>query len=103
MSTVIYGILEEEKVRNLEMQEIYQNEINSLPKGSIIRRQIGKGKNTYYYLNYRDGIKPISKYLGNDKELITETRKKIKKRKHLEGIVKRLKLEYKQISKIVKE
>ena len=103
MSTVIYGLLEEEKERNLEMQEVYQNEIDSLPKGSIIRRQIGKGKNTYHYLNYRDGTKPISKYLGNDEELITETRKKIKKRKHLESIVKRLKLEYKQICKIVKE
>ena len=103
MSTVIYGMLEEEKERNLEMQKIYQKDIDSLPKGTIIRRRIGKSKNTYHYLNYRDGNKLISKYLGNDEDLIAETRKRIKKRKHLEGIVKRLQLEYKQISKIVKE
>jgi len=103
MSTVIYGLLEEEKERNLEMQEIHQREIDLLPKGSIYRRRIGDSKNTYHYLSYRENGKTKTKYLGNDKEHIAETRKKIAKRKHLEKIVKRLKLEYTQICKIVKE
>ena len=51
MSTVIYGLLEEEKERNLEMQEIHQREIDSLPKGSIFRRKVGESKNTYHYLS----------------------------------------------------
>jgi type VI protein secretion system component VasK len=103
MSTVIYGLLEEEKERNLEMQAIHQREIDSLPKGSIYRRRVGDSKNMYHYLSYRENGKTIAKYLGKDEELITETRKKIAKRKHLEKIVKRLKLEYTQICKIVKE
>ena len=103
MSTVIYGLLEEEKERNLEMQAIHQREIDSLPKGSIYRRRVGKSKNMYHYLSYRENGKTIAKYLGKDEELITETRKNIAKRKHLEKIVKRLKLEYIQICKIVKE
>ena len=103
MSTVIYGLLEEEKERNLEMQEIHKREIDSLPKGSIFCRRVGKSKNMYHYLSYRESGKTKTKYLGNDEKHIEETRKKIAKRKHLEKIVKRLKLEYTQICKIVKE
>ena len=101
MSTVIYGILEEEKERNLEMQEMHQKEIDSLPKGTLVPKKI-KG-HIYQYLYYWDGEKTRCKYIGKNKELIAETHKKIAKRKHHEGIVKRLKLEYKQICKIVKE
>ena len=103
MSTVIYSLLEEEKERNLEMQEIHQREIDSLPKGSIFQRRVGESKNMYHYLSYRENGKTKTKYLGNDDDLIAETRKKIAKRKHLEKIVKRLKLEHTQICKIVKE
>jgi len=101
MSTVIYGLLEEEKQRNIEMLEMHKKEIGLLPKGAVVAQKINGG--TYYYLRYRKGEKVMSEYLGNNEALIAETRKKVAKRKHLENIIKRLKLEYKQICKIVKD
>jgi len=101
MQTVVYGILEEEKQRNIERQEIYSKEITDLPKGSIIVKQVGKRK--YYYRYFRDGNRMKSEYLGKDEKVAEEVKRRIAERKHLQGILKRLKLEYKQISKIVKE
>ena len=101
MSTVLYGLLREEKERNLEMQEIHQREIASLPKGADVAQNVSGKK--YYYLRRRIGNKVVAEYLGNDEAVIQEVQKKVAKRKHLESIVKRLKLEYKQICKIVKE
>ena len=101
MSTVIFGLLREEKERNLEMQEIHQKEIDSLPKGAVVAQNINGKK--YYYLRRRIGNKVVAKYLGNDDAIIQEVQKRVAKRKHLEGIVKRLKIEYRQICKIVKE
>jgi hypothetical protein len=40
MSTVIYGMLKEEKQRNLERQEAYLREIVALPKGSVVVKTI---------------------------------------------------------------
>ena len=101
MKTIIYGMLEEEKQRNLEMQELQKREINKLRKGCIISKKIS-GKN-YYYLKYRDNDKIKTDYIGNDKEKLDKIKREIEKRKYLQGILKRLKLEYKQIGKIVKD
>jgi len=101
MATVIYGLLKEEKERNLEMQEIHLREINSLPKGAIVTKTTNGRK--YYYLRYRDKNKVRAVYLGSNESALEEIRFKIARRKHLLGVVKRLKLEYKQICKIVKE
>ena len=100
MNTVFYGVVEEEKERNLERQEVYQEEINKLPKGSLSIKIVGKKK--YYYLYYRCGIKMKSKYLkvGTDIEVI---KKQIAKRKHYESLMKRLKKEYQQMCKVVKD
>jgi len=98
--TVIEGVLQEEKERNLWMQDIYLKEISELPKGSIVKKS--KPSGDYYYLKYRNGNKVVSDYLGKDIEKVNQIERAIGKRKHLEGVIKRLKLEYKQISKIVK-
>ena len=101
MSTVIYGMLKEEKQRNLKMQETYKREMEALRKGSISEKSISG--NTYYYLKYRQGQKVKNDYLGKDENVIEEIRHKIEKRKYLQGVLKRLKLEYRQISTIVKD
>ena len=101
MATVIYGLLKEEKERNLEMQGTHLREIDSLPKGVIVAKTTNGKK--YYYLRYRDKDKVRADYLGSDESALDDIKFKIAKRKHLQGIVKRLKLEYKQICKIVKE
>ena len=101
MATVIYGMLKEEKQRNLEMQKAYMQEIESLRKGSISKKTIS-GK-TYYYLKYRQGDKVKNDYIGRDKSVAEEVMREIEQRKHLQGILKRLKNEYRQISIIVKD
>jgi len=101
MNTVIYGMLAEEKQRNLEMQKRYQQEIISLPKGSVIVKHIC-GKD-YYYLKYRENYKIKTDYLGKDKKKVEKIKNDIEKKKYLQGVLKRLKIEYKQICKIVKD
>ena len=101
MSSVIYGMLKEEKERNLELQELYLNEIESLPKGSIILKNISG--NDYYYLKHWSNNKANMGYLGKNEELVEKVRAGIKRRKHLQEVIKRLKSEYKEICKVVKD
>jgi len=101
VNTIFYGVVEEEKERNLERQIAYQEEIDKLPKGYLNKKK-SKGIE-YYYLQRRDGEGFPSVYIGNDEEVIEDLRKKIAKRKHYEGLVKKLKIEYKQMCKVVKD
>ena len=101
MQTVIYGMLQEERKRNLEMQEVCRREISSLPKGTIIVKNVCGNK--YYYLKYRQAEKVKTDYLGKDKEQIEMVKRKIEQRNEYKQTLKRLRTEYKQISKIVKD
>ena len=101
METVIYNMLKEEKTRNLEMQKIYLQEIDSLPKGTVTIKNISG--NDYYYLKYRQNEKIKTDYLGKNKKKVDVVNKEIKRRKYLQGVLKRLRVEYKQICKIVKD
>lgn len=74
------------------MMDRYQSELLSLPKGSLIIKKI-KG-NSYYYLQYRDGQKTISKYIGKDDEKVHELQEKIKRRKHVQAMLRALQEEY---------
>lgn len=101
MATVVYNMLQEEKQRNLKMQEAHMQEINQLPKGSIMARRISGKK--YYYLKYRSDDKVKTDYIGKDESAVEEIKREIEKRKYLQSVLKRLKEEYKQISTIVKD
>jgi len=101
MQTVVYGMLQEEKQRNLAMQEAYRQEIMSLPKGVIVVKSISG--NDYYYLKYRQDNKIKTDYLGKDKKRVERVRRGVEKRKYLQGVLRRLRAEYKQICKIVKD
>jgi len=101
MQTVVYNLLQEEKARNLEMQEVCLQEIMSLPKGVVIVKNISG--DDYYYLKYREDDKIRTDYLGKDRKKIENIRRETEKRKHLQGVLRRLRAEYKQICKIVKD
>jgi len=94
-------MLKEEKERNLEMQKTYLQEIDSLPKGTVTIKNISG--NDYYYLKYRQNEKIKTDYLGKNKNKIDIVNKEIKRRKYLQSVLKRLRVEYKQICKIVKD
>jgi hypothetical protein len=101
MESVVFGMLQEEKQRNLDMQETYRREMLGLRKGSVtVKRVSGR---CYYYLKYRNGKQVKNDYLGTDEKAVESVQREVEKRKYLQGVIKRLKLEYKQICKIVKD
>lgn len=100
-STIIRGVLEEELERNSRIKKRYIDEIEQLPKGSILLRKIGNQK--YYYLKFRENRKVVSKYIGQENEIdIKELEEKIRKRKHIEAVLKNLVLEEKEILKALR-
>ena len=67
---VIKSVLREELANSLRMKKRYDRELEKLPKGSLVKRNI-KG-HEYYYLVYRENGKFKSVYKGKsvrDKEL----------------------------------
>ena len=100
-SEVIQAVLKDELDRNQRLILRYEKEIENLPKGSVFRRKIGSQE--YLYLNYRDGKKVISKFLGksdsfNTEELVFQ----LNKRKEYVQLVKKLKIEQAELKKALK-
>lgn len=92
---LIQSIVTEELNRNLSMQKQYEQETDKLPKGSLIC------KKHYYYLQYREGKKVITDYIGKDQQKINDINKKLEKRKHFESMILNLKNEQKIILKML--
>lgn len=63
---VIQSVLKEELANSLAMQKSYQRELDKLPRGSLIKKNI-KGR-SYYYLVYRDNGKVRFDYKGRPDE-----------------------------------
>ena len=101
MQSVIHGVLQEEKERNVAMQAAHEQEIASLRRGNI--KEKSRGGHLYYYLQYRQGDKIIDEYIGKDDESVRKVREETEKRKYLQGVLKRLRQEYKEICRIVKD
>ena len=92
----------DEYERNKRLLERYKKELDSLPKGSIFKRKIGNKE--YYYLNYRDGKKVISKFLGKvDSYNIEELLKNINHRNGIESLLKKITSEQKELEKEIKK
>ena len=95
--TIIASLLYKESVRNHNMILEYENELSSLPKGSIKTKKVGN--KIYYYLNYREGKKVKSKYIGKDEKSLIFIKEKLERRIQIEKILKKLKEEQLQIKK----
>ena len=96
--TIVATLLNKEKVRNHNMIKAYEKELDILPKGTIKAKTMGN--NTYYYLNYRDGKKVISKYVGKDEETLDHIKEQLVRRNQIESMLKKLKEEQLQIQKL---
>ena len=70
-----------------------ENEIRLSIKTKII------GNKSYFYLNYRDGKKVISKYIGKE-ENASFVKEQLERRHHIELMIKKLKQEQRQIKKL---
>lgn len=77
---VLLGVLQEEEDRLKELSQFYEKEIATKPKGSIAIKTFGKHR--YAYLNYREGGKVKTLYLGAEyaKEVVA-MRKAIEERR----------------------
>lgn len=85
MNLILSTILQE-KERIERMLIKYQEELETLPKGTISEKRVKQF--TYFYLKYRDGKKVISKYISqNDIETI---RAQVEKRRHIETMIRSL-------------
>lgn len=96
--SMLASVVAKEEQRNMNMIRQYTKELEDLPKGSIRVKTI-KG-NVYYYLNYRDGEKVVSKYIGKDEEKVLDLKQRIERRIQIEKILKQLKAERKEIVKM---
>jgi hypothetical protein len=100
-NSVVYSVLQDELDRNRRMQIRYRAEIGQLPRGSLFQRKIGKHQ--YYYLNYRDKNKVVSKYLGKlDQFKAEDMKKSISERKRYEDLLRKLRSEEKFIEKAIR-
>lgn len=96
---MILTTITQEKKRIEYMLEKYKEEQDRLPKGSIYEKVVGD--RIYYYLKYRDGKKVISQYIS--KSQIGKIREQIKKRKHIEAMIKLLQEELAIANKVLEE
>ena len=98
MSLVSNMIAQEEK-RMRSLKESYEEQLLTLPKGTLRIRK--KGNNTYYYLAYRNGQKVATDYIGKDETDIARIKEQLEKRRHIEDMLKELTRELVLMKKVL--
>ena len=96
--SMLADVLSKEEHRIVNMITEYQEELKNLPKGSIRTKK--NRERIYYYLSFREGKKVATKYIGKDVEAIAPIREKLERRKQIEEILKKLRVEREQIKKM---
>lgn len=76
----------QEKERIDRMLVKYQEELRSLPKGTISEKKVKQS--TYFYLKYREGKKVISRYIPQKD--VKAIREQVEKRRHIETMIRSL-------------
>jgi len=96
--SIVKDILRDERNRLVLLKDQIEEQILSLPKGSLSRKK--RSNRFYYYLAYRKGDKVIFKYVGkgNSPE-IESLEKDIKKRRKLEKRLREIKADLKEIKR----
>ena len=95
-------LLNEEVAEIIRLTEEYQKEINGLPRGSVSAHIINADK--YYYHSYFSSAlkKKVSEYLGKDKDVAQALKEKIKRRRHLERLIRDYNKDLEIIKKMLK-
>ena len=101
-SKLITAVFADELERTERLIARYEKEISEYPKGSIFRRKIGNGE--YLYLNYREGKKVVSKFLGKAETFNTsELESQLARRKELFALLKKLRQDKSALEKELKK
>lgn len=82
--SVLEDVLKEEYARSLRLSRLIEEELATLPKGSVRVRMI-RGRE-YYYLNHREGDRVISDYIPARE--IESVRAKVARRRELKAALK---------------
>ena len=98
MSLLTEAVAQEQQ-RIERMISQYEAELSRLPKGVLITKSI-KG-NQYYYLQYRNGRKTVSEYIGRKSDKVEDLQKQIDRRRHIQAMLKALHEEYATAQKMM--
>ena len=85
LNLILRTILQE-KERIDRMLAKYQEELGTLPKGTISEKKVKQS--TYYYLKYREGKKVISRCIPQKD--VEAVREQVEKRRHIETMIRSL-------------
>lgn len=97
--SLLTEVVTQEQQRIERMIQKYESELYRLPKGTLITKSI-KG-NQYCYLQYRNGQKTVSEYIGRDREKIEEIKEQIERRRHIQAMLKVLNEEFATAQKML--
>lgn len=88
------------EIRHMQaLCDIYENKLESLPKGSIhVRMRCNK---EYYYLYYRKEGKIKSDYIGNNEAALIPLKEQLERRKSIEGLLKGIRIELHQMHRVL--
>ena len=81
------------------LREVYEKQLEILPKGSL-RTKERNGKK-YFYLSYRSNGKVVSEYIGKNETVIEDLRERLERRKGIEGLIKNIKKELVLMNKVL--
>ena len=83
---LILSTILQEKERIDRMLAKYQEELGTLPKGTISEKKVRQS--TFFYLKYREGKKVISRYIPQKD--VDAVREQVEKRRHIETMIRSL-------------
>ena len=95
--TVLAEVLMEEHARLLRIRAAMSQELETLPRGYISRKNI-HGK-VYPYLQKREGQKVLSRMIPSDK--LAELEQQIARRKQLEASLREIEVSIKKIERVI--
>lgn len=96
--TIATQIIDRELERNWRMILEYENELSKLPRGKLTIKEINS--HSYFYLKFRKGEKVVTEYIGKDNCDVSALQEQLKKRKHIEEMLKQLKSERRELEKL---
>ena len=101
MQSALAGVLQEERARNAQMKKTLEDELEGLPKGSLVIQS--KGKHEYCYLKYRKGERIISKYIGKAEIHQKRLEQQVARRRRIEQALRRIREEEKMIKRALRD
>ena len=97
---VLFSVFEEELERLQDRTKRYQQEVESLTKGSLCLKK--RGDRQYAYLNYREKDAVKSQYLGEAKsKVVKDYREKIELRRKLDKGLREMRADMKALEKVL--